>query len=188
MPAADDDRDGWAARQGTAGLLFGVACYGIKEAARIPLAAVRLPAVAIHQALVASETLWRGYEQIAQRGADVLRVARNRAGPPAPAEPPIGAPPEKPPDLPPRADVVTRAATAAQHAAEHGEAEAGVSRDELPIPDFDHVTAGSLRGRLRRLSLDELRTLRDYEQAHAARLPILTMLENRIAKLELTPT
>ncbi|HMA47750.1 MAG TPA: hypothetical protein VKP11_11230, partial [Frankiaceae bacterium] len=55
--------------------------------------------------------------------------------------------------------------------------------DELPLPDFDHMTLGSLRGRLRRLDLAALEQLRAYEQAHARRLPILTMLENRIAKI-----
>ena len=40
-----------------------------------------------------------------------------------------------------------------------------------------------LRGRLRTLGLAELVQLRDYEQAHAARVPVLTLLDNRIAKL-----
>jgi hypothetical protein len=54
---------------------------------------------------------------------------------------------------------------------------------DLPLPDFDHQTVPQLRGRLRSLSLAELVQLRDYEQAHAARLPVLTLLDNRIAKL-----
>jgi hypothetical protein len=57
------------------------------------------------------------------------------------------------------------------------------SRDDLPIPDFDSVTVPSLRSRLRRLSVADLAMLREYEQAHAHRLPVLTMLDNRIAKL-----
>jgi hypothetical protein len=54
---------------------------------------------------------------------------------------------------------------------------------ELPIDDYDHLTLGALRARLPRLTVDELLDLRAYEQAHANRLPIVTMLENRIAKL-----
>jgi hypothetical protein len=54
---------------------------------------------------------------------------------------------------------------------------------DLPLADFDHLTVPQLRGRLRTVSLPELVQLRDYEQAHAARLPILTMLDNRIAAL-----
>ena len=57
------------------------------------------------------------------------------------------------------------------------------SRDELPIPDFDNITIGSLRARLRSLSLEQLVTLREWEQAHAHRLPVITLLDNRIAKV-----
>jgi len=57
------------------------------------------------------------------------------------------------------------------------------SRDELPIPDFDNITLGSLRARLRNLSVEQLVTLREWEQAHAHRVPVLTALDNRIAKL-----
>lgn len=60
------------------------------------------------------------------------------------------------------------------------------TRDDLPIPDFDNITLGSLRARLRNLSLEQLVTLREWEQAHAHRLPVLTTLDNRIAKLGAT--
>lgn len=58
-----------------------------------------------------------------------------------------------------------------------------LSHADLPLADFDHQTLPQLRGRLRTLGLPELVQLRDYEQAHAARLPVLTLLDNRIAKL-----
>lgn len=57
------------------------------------------------------------------------------------------------------------------------------TRDELPIPDFDNITLGSLRARLRNLSVEQLVALREWEQAHAHRLPVLTAIDNRIAKL-----
>jgi hypothetical protein len=57
------------------------------------------------------------------------------------------------------------------------------SRDELPIPDFDNISIGSLRARLRTLSVEQLVTLREWEQAHANRLNVITTLDNRIAKL-----
>jgi len=60
---------------------------------------------------------------------------------------------------------------------------APVDHDALPLPDYDHLTLGGLRARLRRLDLAELAALRAYEKAHADRLPIVTMLDNRIAKL-----
>ncbi len=59
--------------------------------------------------------------------------------------------------------------------------------DELPLPDYDHMTLGSLRGRLRTLSVEQLVQLRTYEKAHADRLPVVTMLDNRIAKLAADP-
>jgi hypothetical protein len=58
-----------------------------------------------------------------------------------------------------------------------------LEHDQLPLPDYDHMTLGSLRGRLRSLTVDQLVQLRDYEKAHADRLPVVTMLDNRIAKL-----
>ena len=61
-----------------------------------------------------------------------------------------------------------------------------VSADELPVPDFDHMTLGQLRGRLRRLPVEDLVVLRDYERQHGHRLPFLTMLDNRIAKVSST--
>ena len=63
-----------------------------------------------------------------------------------------------------------------------------IAHDELPLPDYDHMTLGSLRGRLRKLTTTQLVTLREYEKAHADRLPVITMLDNRIAKLATDPS
>lgn len=60
---------------------------------------------------------------------------------------------------------------------------ADLAHDDLPLDDFDHLTVPQLRGRLRTLELPRLVQLRDYEQAHAHRLPVLTLLDNRIAGL-----
>ncbi len=57
------------------------------------------------------------------------------------------------------------------------------SHDELPLDDYDHMTLGALRGRLRALSVEDLVRVRDYERAHAHRLPVVTLLDHRIAKL-----
>ena len=57
------------------------------------------------------------------------------------------------------------------------------ARDDLPLADYDSMTLGSLRGRLRSLDMDQLVQLRAYEKSHADRLPVVTMLDNRIAKL-----
>lgn len=60
---------------------------------------------------------------------------------------------------------------------------ADLAHADLPLEDFDHLTVPQLRGRIRRLELAELVQLRDYEQAHAHRLPVLTLLDNRVAAL-----
>jgi hypothetical protein len=72
--------------------------------------------------------------------------------------------------------------TVEQVAARTG-APAVVAHDDLPLPDYDHMTLGSLRGRLRALTVEQLVQVRTYEKAHADRLPVVTMLDNRIAKL-----
>jgi len=56
--------------------------------------------------------------------------------------------------------------------------------DGLPVTGWDQLTVGSIRARLGRLGLDQLRTLRAYEQQHAARPVVVTMLDNRIAKVQ----
>ena len=63
---------------------------------------------------------------------------------------------------------------------------ASVSSDELPLANYDHLTLGALRGHLRSLDVAQLVQVRDYEIAHANRLPVVTMLDNRIAKLAST--
>ena len=53
-------------------------------------------------------------------------------------------------------------------------------RDELPLPDYDHLPLGSLEGRIRSLDADGLSTLLDYERAHGNRLPVTLLLERRL--------
>jgi hypothetical protein len=54
---------------------------------------------------------------------------------------------------------------------------------DLPLADFDHMTGPQLRGRLRTLDRVGLVQLLDYERAHANRVAIVLMLENRLTKL-----
>ena len=73
--------------------------------------------------------------------------------------------------------VVEQVVEASSNAIDHD------THEDLPLEDYDHLTLGSLRGRLRSLDVDQLVRLRGYEKAHADRLPVVTMLDNRIAKL-----
>src|SRR4051794_26348522 len=77
-------------------------------------------------------------------------------------------------------EAVTRAERAVGATASAG---AVLAHDDLPVADYDHLTLPALRARLVRLDLTSLIQLRDYEKAHANRLPVVTMLDNRIAKM-----
>jgi DNA-binding transcriptional ArsR family regulator len=48
------------------------------------------------------------------------------------------------------------------------------------LPGYAAMTIPQLRGRLRHLSVEELRALLDWETAHENRPPYVTMLSNRI--------
>jgi len=52
-----------------------------------------------------------------------------------------------------------------------------------PVPGWDELTLGSIRARLRRLSEEDLVVLHDYEERHAARDDVLSMLSNRLTKV-----
>lgn len=54
---------------------------------------------------------------------------------------------------------------------------------DLPVPNYDALTHASLRARLRKLSAEQVKALREYELAHAARPELVTMYDNRLAKL-----
>jgi hypothetical protein len=55
---------------------------------------------------------------------------------------------------------------------------------DLPVADYDALSLASLRARLRGLDVAQLQLLADYERAHGSRADIVTMFENRIAKLQ----
>lgn len=52
-----------------------------------------------------------------------------------------------------------------------------------PLPGYDAMTLGALRGRLRSLTEDDLTRVLRYERAHKARPPMVTLVEHRLAKL-----
>ncbi|MEJ2853699.1 MULTISPECIES: hypothetical protein [unclassified Saccharothrix] len=54
----------------------------------------------------------------------------------------------------------------------------------FPIHDYDHLTAGDLRHRVRSLSAEDLRRVLDHERAHAHRTPVLQLLTTRLSEVE----
>jgi hypothetical protein len=56
--------------------------------------------------------------------------------------------------------------------------------DTLPLPDYDHLPVSGLASRIRTLDRPGLQRLLEYERAHAHRLQVVTIMENRLAELE----
>jgi hypothetical protein len=114
----------------------------------------------------ARETVERTYEELSNRGETVVARWRNQ---PLPRQ---TTSPTAPPRVVPEAIDLNGATPGAI-----------LAHDELPLDDYDHLTIGSLRARLPRLDAIALAQLVDYERVHANRLPVLTLLENRLAKV-----
>ncbi|BBX16250.1 hypothetical protein CRI77_08935 [Mycolicibacterium duvalii] len=55
---------------------------------------------------------------------------------------------------------------------------------ELPIPDYDQLALGDLQHRIRSLTADQLGVVLNHEAGHAARVPVLEILEARQRELE----
>ncbi len=117
----------------------------------------------------------RAYDELAERGEKVL-TERRRHGEERPEPVPAKAPPGSPAPSFTLPDDVQQAVADAPPGA-------SLAHDELPLADYDHLTLGSLRARLTKLDAVALVQLRDYERTHANRINVLTMLDNRLAKL-----
>jgi hypothetical protein len=101
----------------------------------------------------------------------------------APAPPPAPSPAARAAGAPGVATPVAEAAARDVRRSASSPNGSALQPADLPLDDFDHMTLGSLRGRLRTLTVDDLVVLRAYEAEHARRLQVMTMLENRIARL-----
>jgi hypothetical protein len=55
--------------------------------------------------------------------------------------------------------------------------------DQLPLPDYDHLPVEGLASRIRTLDTAGLETLLEYERAHADRVQVVTIMENRLTAL-----
>jgi hypothetical protein len=56
-------------------------------------------------------------------------------------------------------------------------------RDDLPLPDYDHLPVGSLISRIRSLDASGLQTLMEYEQGHANRVQVVSAMQSRLSGL-----
>ena len=55
---------------------------------------------------------------------------------------------------------------------------------DLPLPDYDHLSLPSLTQRIRSLDASGVQALLDYEQSHGNRLPVVLVLQQRLASLD----
>lgn len=76
----------------------------------------------------------------------------------------------------PAAEALVRAA--ADRASEPSDV---VSREDLPIENYDSLSAAALRAKVGALSAAQLAVVRDYEAVHARRLTVLQLLERKLA-------
>lgn len=65
-----------------------------------------------------------------------------------------------------------------------------MSKQQLPLADYDELPEGTLRHRIRSLNEDEMRVLLEHERNHANRVPVLELLDERLEELQqgATPT
>jgi hypothetical protein len=162
---------------------------------RLPGPIVRLPIQLLNGTLHAAELAAKGYEELARRGEQTMSAVRRRIGlggdgtdstlygargGSGPAYDPYTGGPLEPVD-----DIRESVWLSPEDTETVAEATEGSSleRADLPLEDYDHLTLGSLRARIRRLGVAELVQLREYEQAHANRLPVMKTLDARITKL-----
>ncbi|KOV90011.1 hypothetical protein [Nocardia sp. NRRL S-836] len=55
--------------------------------------------------------------------------------------------------------------------------------EQLPIPGYDQLTLGDLLHRIRSLDEQELRQVREHEEAHGHRTPVLEIIDERLRQL-----
>jgi hypothetical protein len=141
----------------------------LAEARRLPAHAMSLGVTL----LSASYTLREDYAALAVRGERV--VTELFGGGETPAEPAV--PPAPEPVLAEESVVVTDAVA---HVADPLDTPRTLPE---PLEGYDGMTLGALRGRLRSLTPEDLERTLQYERAHAHRIPVVTLLEHRLAKL-----
>ncbi len=58
-----------------------------------------------------------------------------------------------------------------------------LKKDDLPLPDYDHIPLGTLPSRISGLDAEGIGQLLTYEREHGNRLPVTEVLEHRLQAL-----
>lgn len=171
----------------------------------LPGLAVRTAVVGLGYALTVTDRVREQYARarrdgvgntvgrLRREGMSALRPRNGTAAPdtastvaeePTPAEEPVPAAEEPAPSAEEPAPAGEPTVQVVPERAESTAPRRAPRKAELPVDDYEQLSMGSLRARLRTFTVSDLTLLRDYERAHANRQNIVTMFENRIAKLE----
>jgi hypothetical protein len=59
-----------------------------------------------------------------------------------------------------------------------------LTKRDLPVPDYDQLQVGALSASIASLDRTGVEQLLAYEQSHAARLPVVQLLEHRLDRLD----
>jgi hypothetical protein len=177
----------------------GLVATAVEQARDLPRLVVEFPVTAVSQALQASMRVQQRVTELAIKGDRALGTLRPVEERPSWAtfddEEPVrrnGAstvtelrptPPRSFEPAPP-ADTATAVAAAPTAAAAHpaepvSEGDGDTSGPNV-LPGYGEMTIAQLRARLRKLGLEDLRALLEWETTHANRPPFVTMLSNRI--------
>jgi hypothetical protein len=169
----------------------GLVATAVEQAKDLPRLVVEFPVTAVSQALQASMRVQQKVTELAIKGDRALGSLHPVEEHPSWAtfdddEAPTrnGAVTELRPTT--RRPVPEPIAEPAEHAvvtAHETETVPGTTDESVGpnvLPDYSSMTIPQLRGRLRHLSLDDLRVLLEWETAHENRAPYVTMLSNRI--------
>lgn len=158
----------------------------LTQVRRVPSALLTAPLVAV----TAFDRARRSYDQLVLRGEQVIsdRFGEAEAGPVEEVLPGTAVT-----EADTVLDVVSHVRdpldTAHAHPAAHDGHHEGHLRPhqdpDEPLPDFDVMTLGALRGHLRSLTVEQLQSLLEYERTHQARPPVLHLVEHRLATLTL---
>lgn len=170
----------------------GLVATAVEQARNLPRHAVEFPVTAVSQALQASMRIQQTITELAIKGDRALGALRpieekpswatfdedldgdgewpeNGVTPlrrPEPERIPVARPPAKVETITPEPPAPV---------------ETGDASGPNMLPGYGHMTIPQLRARLRNLSVEDLHTLLEWENAHGARAPFVTMLTNRIA-------
>ncbi|TQM38766.1 lipid droplet-associated protein [Pseudonocardia cypriaca] len=177
----------------------GLVASAVEQARELPRLVVELPVTAVSQALQASMRVQQKVTELAIKGDQALSTLR-----PAEERPSWATFDDEDEDLasgngasavrelrphrtpaPPAETAVETAAAATAAAAEgdtpeRAEPAQPTASGPNALPGYQDLTIPQLRGRLRHLTADELRTLLEWETTHDNRAPFVTMLTNRI--------